>query len=103
MRTATGIRRLRAERRLFEVHAHLAHARDEVAQLACRHAHLARLAEAARLRTAAAETPRAQRAFEDARRAAAVAGERLATARGLVAELERAHDEALDELLAPGA
>lgn len=103
MRTATGIRRLRAERRLFEVHARLARARDEAAQLACRHARLVGLAEAARARTAAAETPCAQQAFEEARCAAAASGGRLAAARSLVVELERAQDEALDELLAPGA
>jgi hypothetical protein len=103
MRTAFGIRRLRVERRLFEIHADLALAREEVAELASRHARLLERAEAARVRMVVAETARAHEAWQEARRELAALGATLKAARSLVAELERAQSEAFDELLAPNA
>lgn len=99
MQTALAHRRLRAERRLFEVHPRLAAAREEAALAAAQHAQLAHDAEAARLRTATCETALAQTAWDEARRRVRCAAASLAAAEGLVAQLEAAQDAAIDDLL----
>lgn len=101
MRTVGAIRRLRAERRLFEVHADLAVAREDAAALAGRHAQARQAAEAARVRMLASETALAHGDFEEARRTLGAAARRLTAARVLVAQLEAARDALFDELLAP--
>lgn len=101
MQTVPDLRRLRAERRLFEVHGDLASVREEVAVLGCQLATARRAATVAHRRALAAETPAAQWAWEAARRKVEVTAAGLAAALGRLAELEAARDAALGELLVP--
>lgn len=101
MRTGPAIRRLRAERRVFELHARLAVAREEVAVVAAQHAELQTMADEARLRMLVSETALAHREWEQARRHADTLSAALSAARGLVAQLEAAEDAAFDDLLLP--
>lgn len=100
MRAGPGLRRLRAERRLFEVNARLAVAREEAEVVAAQHAEAQAAAEGARLRMLAAETALAHRDWEEARGSATAVAASLVAARALVAELEAAQDGLLDDLLA---
>ena len=101
MRAQPELRRLRAERRLFEAHAALAVARELAGVLGAHLDAARRGAEEARRRALAAETPGAQRALEAARREVETAARALAGAREQLAELEAAQDVALDDLLVP--
>lgn len=99
MRAGPGMRRLRAERRLFEVHARLAVAREEAEVVAAQHAQAQGTAEEARIRMLAAETALAHREWEEARGNAATMAASLVAAQALVAELEATQGELLDDLL----
>ena len=101
MQTLVDLRRLRAERRLFETHAGLAAARDDVAVLAARLAAARAAAQAARRRAILAETPRAQREWEAARDRAAAATEVFKVALARLDGLESVLDDALGGLLQP--
>lgn len=99
MRTGPGNRRLRAERRLFEVHTRLAVAREDVEVVAAQHEQLQEMAEEAKVRMLVSETALANREWEEARRHAETMATSLDTARTLVAQLEAAQDALLDDLL----
>lgn len=103
LRTIPDLRRWRAERRLFEVHADLAAAREEVAVLARLLGQARSAAEGMRQRALVAETPRSQGEWEASRRRVAAAAAALGNALARLAELEAARDGALADLLAPPA
>lgn len=102
MRAVVSMRRLRAERQLFEVHARLAVARAEAEVVAGQSAQLQEAAEEARIRMLVAETALAHRAWDEARGHAEAMAASLVAARCLVAQLEAAQDEVFDELLSWG-
>lgn len=91
--------RQKVERRLAEVHTNLERARAELAIAEEQLATLAELAEEARVRALVAETPLAEREWQEASRHAAAMehGHQLALQR--VKELEHAQDELFDKLL----
>jgi len=99
MRTGSGIRRLRAERTLFEVHARLAIAREQAQVVAAQHAQLKEAAEEARVRMLASETALAHRCWEEARRHADATAAKLAGAQAVVSQLEATQAVLFDELL----
>jgi hypothetical protein len=101
MQTLVDLRRLRAERRLFETHGVLAAARDDVAVLAGHLAVARAAAQAARRRALLAETPRAQREWEAARDRAEAATAAFKAAHARLDELESVLDDAFGGLLQP--
>lgn len=101
MAAQPDLRRLRAERCLFEAYADLAVARELVGVLGAHLDAARRGAEEAHRRARAAETPGAQRALEAARHEVEAAAQALSGAQVRLVELEAARDDALDDLLAP--
>lgn len=91
--------RQKVERRLAEVHASLERARAELAVAEEQLASLAEGAEEARIRALVAETPLAEREWQEASRHAAAMDRGRQLARQRVLELERAQDELFDKLL----
>jgi hypothetical protein len=99
MRPGLTDRRQRVERRLFDVHARLERARAELA-LADEQLHaLAETADELRIRMLVSETALANREWSDARRHAEVMERSRDASRAAVAELERAQDELLAQLV----
>ena len=99
MRTALTDRRLRAERKLFDVHARLERARSELEILEEQLAALAEDAEETRLRALVSETAAANIEFREARRHAEVMERRRDAAKALIAELLSTQDELLAKLV----
>jgi len=99
MRPGIGDRRLRAERRLFDVHARLVRARSELAIVEEQYQAFAEMAEEARMRMLISETALAHQEWQEARRHAETMERSCAEARTLVADLERTQNELLDELV----
>ncbi len=99
MRIRADPGRQRVERRLFEVHARLERARAELELADEQLAALADAAEEAKIRMLVAETPLAEREWHEARRHAEVMARSRDAARSRVAELERAQDELLSQLV----
>ena len=92
-------RRLRVERRLFDVHDRLARAKSELEVLELQLAALADDAEEARVRALVSETASAEIQWRESRRHAEVMERRRDVARALVADLVRTQDELLAKLL----
>ncbi|HVC24502.1 MAG TPA: hypothetical protein VND23_01985 [Acidimicrobiales bacterium] len=99
MRPGLTDRRQRVERRLFDVHARLERARAELALADEQLAALADAADDARTRMLVSETALANREWGEARRHAEVMERSRDSARAAVAELERAQDELLSQLV----
>ncbi len=99
MRIRAESGRQRVERRLFDVHARLERARAELALADEQLAALDESAEEAKIRMLVAETPLAEREWHEARRHADVMARSRDAARTAVAELERAQDELLSQLI----
>lgn len=99
MRTALTDRRLRAERKLFDVHARLERARSELEILEEQLAALAEDAEETHLRALVSETAAANIESREARRHAEVMERRRDAAKALIAELLIAQDELLAKLV----
>jgi hypothetical protein len=93
------VKRDEVERRLLEVHARLLRARQELAVAEEQLDVFLETADEARIRSLVAETPLADREWQDAQRHAdaMLRGRDAASAR--VAELERAQDELLGKLV----
>ena len=89
----------KVERRLREVHDRLVNARAELAIVEEQFLTFAEDADDARIRSLVAETPLADREWQEASRHAAAMERGLALARQRVAELERLQDELLDKLV----
>jgi hypothetical protein len=92
-------RRLRVERRLFDVHDRLARANAELEILELQLVALDEDADEARVRALVAETAAADSQWREARRHAEVMQRRRDAARALVADLVRSQDELLAKLL----
>jgi hypothetical protein len=99
MRPGSTDRSRKAERRLFELHARLERARSELALAEEQLLALAEAADEARIRMLVSETPLADREWNEARGHADVMERSRDAARALVAELERAQDELISQLV----
>jgi len=99
MRPGLTDRRVRVERRLFDVHARLERARAELALADEQLAALADAADDARTRMLVSETALANREWSEARRHAEVMARSRDAARAAVADLERTQDELLSQLV----
>ena len=91
--------RAKVERRLRDVQASLELARAELAVAEEQYDGLVELADDARIRALVAETPLAEREWQEASRTASAMERGLQAARQRVAELERSQDELLDKLV----
>jgi hypothetical protein len=91
--------RQKVERRLAEVHASLELARAELAVSEEQLAAFMETAEEARIKALVAETPLAEREWQEASRHAAAMERGHQLARQRVRELEKAQDELFDKLL----
>jgi hypothetical protein len=91
--------RQKTERRLFDVHARLERARNELAIAEEQLAVVEEVAEEAHIRSLVSETPLADRAWCDAKRHADAMRRATDAARATVAELERAQDELIGRLI----
>ena len=89
----------RVERRLRDVHAKLVYARAELAIVEEQLAAFIDDADDARIRSLVAETPLADREWQEASRHAAAMQRGLDLAKQRVAELEQLQDELLDKLV----
>jgi chromosome segregation ATPase len=99
MRPLLGDSRQRSERRLFDVHARLERARNELAVAEEQFAVVEEAAEEAHIRSLVSETPLADRAWCDAKRHADAMRRALEAARATVGELERTQDELISRLV----
>ncbi|MCU1495742.1 MAG: hypothetical protein JWO62_3506 [Acidimicrobiaceae bacterium] len=99
MRPGLTDRRQRVERRLFDVHARLDRARAELALAEEQLVVVADAADEARTRMLVSETALANREWNDAHRHAEVMERSRDAARLVVADLERAQDELLSQLV----
>ncbi|MFZ0058699.1 MAG: hypothetical protein WAL35_01470 [Acidimicrobiales bacterium] len=99
MRPGLTDRRQRTERRLFDVSARLDRARSELEVIEAQSDALAEQAEEAKVRAIVAETPLAVQAWSEAQRHADQMARTRDTARRAIAELERAQDQLIGELL----
>ncbi len=99
MRPLLSDSRQKTERRLFDVHARLERARNELAIAEEQLAVVEEVAEEAHIRSLVSETPLADRAWCDAKRHADAMRRATDAARVTVAELERAQDELIGRLI----
>lgn len=88
------------ERRLSDVASRLRSLRDDLAVSEEQLAHLAEVADDARLRSLVSETPLADREHHDAQRHAEAMQRHRAEVLGEIARLEQTQDELLDRLVA---
>jgi hypothetical protein len=93
------VKRVDVERRLLEVHARLVRARQELAVVEEQLEVFLETADDARIRALVAETPLADRDWQDAQRHAEAMIRSRDGARARVGELERAQDELLGKLV----
>ena len=94
-----AMNRQKVERRLQEVHAKLVTARAELAIAEEQYTTFADDADDARIRSLVAETPLADREWQEASRHAAAMERGLQLARQRVVDLERLQDELIDKLV----
>jgi chromosome segregation ATPase len=99
MRPGLTDRRQRAERRLFDVSARLDRARAELEVIEAQLDALVEQADEAKVRAIVAETPLATQVFTEAQRHADQMAHTRDAARLSIAELERAQDELIGDLL----
>ncbi len=99
MRPGPTDRRQRAERRLFDVAARLNRARSELEVIEAQFDALVDQADEAKLRAVVAETPLALQVWTEAQRHADQMGHTRDRALKEIAELERAQDELIGDLL----
>jgi len=88
------------ERRLAEVGARLKRLREDLALADEQLAHLAEVADDARLRSLVSETPVAEREHQEAQRHADAMQRHRAAVLAEIAELEQAQDQLLDRFMA---
>ncbi|HXZ83437.1 MAG TPA: hypothetical protein VED84_06820 [Acidimicrobiales bacterium] len=99
MRPGLTDRRQRTERRLFDVSARLHRARAELEVIEAQFDALSEQADEAKLRAVVAETPLALQASAEAQRHADQMARTRDAALREIAELERAQDELIGDLL----
>lgn len=99
MRPVITDRRIRVERRLFDVHGRLERARAELALAEEQLLALAEAADEARIRMLVSETPLADRAWSEARRHVEVMERSCEATKSTIGDLETAQDELIAQLV----